>query len=364
MKCTVSKEAVNAGLQRVLPVVPARSTIPVLSNLLFTAEEGRLCLSATDLDLSVRATVKADVKKAGASTLPARRVAGILRELPGPDVEMNSGERDSVEIRSASSFFRLHGISQEDFPPLPSFEGGSSFTVDARLIKTMLQRIGYAASNDETREVLNGALLSFRDQKLTVVATDGRRLALVEQELEFSKESETDLVLPSKTIAELIRALEDEGPARIHVTANQVAFETESLTMISKRIEGTYPNYRQVIPAQSESRIVMDREALFNAVRRVALLTNEQSNSVKLKFGKTELDISASTPDVGEASEQMAIKNTGPELSASFNPEYLLDPLKNLVCDEVYLELTDDVSPGVLKTEEPFLYVLMPMRMS
>lgn len=364
MKLKISKEAITAGLQRVLPVVPVRSTIPVLSNILFTAEDGVLWLTATDLDLSVRASVQAEVKKKGATTLPARRIFSVLREVPGPDVEISTDENDVSEVRSANAVFRLNGISEDDFPPLPSFDGGHAYALEASVFKAMLQRTGYSASADESREILNGALLSFRDEKLTVVATDGRRLALIEQELEFDKESEGEMVIPSKTVVELTRALDDAGTLRIHSSGSQVAFETDSLTMLSKRIEGTYPNYRQVIPAQAEHRISMDREALLSAVRRVALLTSEKSNSVKLAFGKNELEISASTPDVGEASERMAVKNSGPELEVSFNPEYLSDPLKNLVSDTVYLELNDDVSPGVFKTDEPFLYVLMPMRMS
>jgi len=364
MKLKISKDAINAGLQRVLPVVPARSTIPVLSNILFTAEKGNLWLTATDLDLSVRACVEAEVKQDGATTLPARRISSVLREIPGPDVEISTGDREVSEVRSANAVFRLNGISQEDFPPLPSSEGGTAYTLEAQVFKAMLQRTGYAASTDEAREILNGTLLAFRDEKLTVVATDGRRLALIEQELEFAKEDEGEMVIPTKTATEVIRAVGEEGALRIHVTGSQIAFETDTLTMLSKRIEGTYPNYRQVIPAQSETRMAMDREALLSAVRRVSLLTSDQSNSVKLSFGKNELEISASTPDVGEASERMAVKNSGPALEVSFNPEYLVEPLKNLVSDTVYLELSDDVSPGVFKSDEPFLYVLMPMRMS
>jgi DNA polymerase-3 subunit beta len=364
MKLKVNREDIAAGLQKVQSAISGRTTLPVLANILFDAREGALWLTATDLELTVRARVNAEVSKAGATTLPARRVSGIFRDLPGAEVEMDMGDRNSVAIRCGGARFRLNGISEEDFPPLPAFEGAKSYVLDQKLLKGMLQRSGYAASTDETRPVLNGVLLSFRDEKATVVATDGRRLALVEQEVEFPKDAEGDLVLPTKTVNELLRVLGDEGSVKIEATAAQVSFDAGASAVFSKLVDGSYPNYRQVIPAQCDVRVSIERELLLNAVRRVALLTSDQSNSVKLTFSKNRLEISASTPEVGEASETLPVKYTGKEINVSFNPEFLVDPLKNLVSDEVHFELTDDVSPGVLKTDEPFLYVLMPMRMS
>jgi DNA polymerase III subunit beta len=232
------------------------------------------------------------------------------------------------------------------------------------VFKAMLQRTGYAASTDESRQVLNGALLSFKEGRLTIVATDGRRLALIEQEVEFPKEAEADMVLPSKTIAEMIRTIDGEGAMKIHATANQVAFESGKVVVVSKLVDGAYPNYRQVIPPQCEQRITIEREQFMSAVRRVALLTSDQSNSVKLTFAKNRVEVSAATPDVGEAKETIAVKYTGPDISVSFNPAFLLDPLKSLVADQVYFELNDEISPGVVKTDDPFLYVIMPMRMT
>ncbi len=364
MKLKVSKDAINAGLQKVLSVVVARSTIPVLSNILFRAEDGKLWLTATDLDITVRVAVEAEVARDGGTTIPARTVAGVLRESPGPEVEIECGEDAVAEIRSGSAVFKLRGIVEDDFPPMPSFEEGPSYAVEASALRAMLQRTGYAASVDETREVLNGVVLAFRDGKLTAVATDGRRLALVEQEFEFSKEHEGEIILPSKTVAELIRILGDEGTVRIARAGSQVMFRTEGMALTSKLIDGTFPNYRQVIPAAAEMRIAIERELLLNAVRRVALLTSERSNSVKLAFGRNRLEISAASPDIGEASETLPVKHAGGEIAVSFNPDFIVEPLRNLVTDQVYIELSDEMNPGVIKTDDPFLYVIMPMRMS
>jgi DNA polymerase-3 subunit beta len=321
-----------------------------------------LWLSATDLEVSVRTSVPAQVDKPGATTLPARKLASIVRELPAHEIELTVDDKDSASIQCGASYFKILGISEEDFPPLPKFEGGKTFTMEQGVFKDMLQKTAYAASNDETRYILNGVLLSFKGDKLTVVATDGRRLALVEQELEFPKEAETDLVVPTKTVNELGRTLEDEETIKIQATENQVAFEFGDMLIVSKLIEGTYPNFRQVIPNQSDQRITLEREALLTAVKRVALMASEQSSTVKLTFDKNRLEVTTETPEVGEAREKVPVKYTGPELTVAFNPEFIIDPLRSLAGDEVFLELTDELSPGVIKAEVPFLYVLMPMR--
>ncbi len=364
MKLKVEKSAILEGLQRVQSIVNPRTTLPVLSNILFMAEEGKLWLSATDLEVSVRTALEADVIKPGASTLPARRVSSIFRELPSHEIEISIDEKDVASIQCGSAFFKLVGISEDDFPPLPKFEAGRSYSLDQGVFKEMLQKVSYAASADETRYILNGVLLSFKGEKLTVVATDGRRLGLVEQEVEFPKDAEAELVIPSKTVNELLRTLKDEGTLSIRATDNQVAFEFEDMLIVSKLIEGTYPNFRQVIPSQSEERVSIERESLLTAVKRVALMASDQSSTVKLTFGKNRVAITTETPEVGEARETVTIKYDGKEVAVAFNPEYLMDPLRVLQSDEIFLELTDELSPGVIKADVPFLYVLMPMRIS
>ncbi len=364
MKLKIKKDDIIDGLQKVQAVVSSRTTLPILSNVLFKAEKNMLWLSATDLEVSVRTGVEAQVDKPGATTLHSRRVFSICREISGPELELDTNDKDVTTIKTGSSFFKVVGISEDDFPPLPKFEGGKNYSIDQGVFKQMLEKTCYAASNDETRYILNGALLSFKDDKLTVVATDGRRLALVEQDVEFSKDSEAELILPSKTINELIRTLGDDGNLLIKSTDKQAAFEFGNMLVVSKLIEGTYPNFKQVIPAKSDERIAIERESLLYAVRRAALMTTDQSRSVKLTFGKNRLEIITETPDVGEARETVPIKYNGKEISVAFNPEFLMDPLRALESDEIFMEITDELSPGVIKANVPFLYVLMPMRLS
>jgi len=364
MKLKITRTSLLDALQIIQGIVATRTTVPILSTVLFKADKGKLSLTSTNLEVSVRCAVDAETSKNGAAALPARRLMSIVRELPADEVEIEVDEKYAASIRCGSSFFKVMGMSDEEFPPLPNLEGGFAYTLEQGTFKEMLKNVAYAASTDETRYVLNGVLMTFKGDKLILVATDGRRLTLVEHEMEFPKEAEADFVVPSKATNELLHALKDEGELKITSSGNQVAFEFGDNMVISKLIEGTYPNYKQVIPAQSDERVQLERETLLTAVRRVALLTSEKTNSVKLEFTKNQLRISAVTPEVGEAYESLAIKYSGKDISVAFNPEYTMDPLRHLTGDEVYLELTDELSPGVVKCNIPFLYVLMPMRIT
>ncbi len=363
MKLKVNKEAILESLQHVQSVISTRHPMPVLQNVLFHADKDVLWLSATDLEMSVRTGVEAEILHTGSTTLPAKRIFSIFRELPASEIQLETDDREVTTIQCGSSLFKINGISEEDFPPLPHFEGSHTYAVDQGTLKEMLRSTSYAALPDEARQLLHGIFLSFRDGKLSVVATDGRRMALMEHEVEFPKESEADFVVPPKTVSELMRTLGGEGAVRIQTTSNQIAFEFGRMTVISKLIEGTYPNYRQVIPAGSEERIVLERETFLTAIRRVALLASDAANSVCLKFVKNKVEITAQTPEIGEAHEAVTINYAGKPIQIAFNADFLMDPLKNLVADEVVFELTDDHCPGVIKCNVPFLYVIMPMRL-
>ena len=236
-------------------------------------------------------------------------------------------------------------------------------------MRAMLRKTSFAVSTDETRYVLNGIYMSLKDHKITMVATDGRRLALTDEEVDINPDSQSEFIVPTKTINELNRLLQQTGDIEIKFTENQALFNLKgengySVVVITKLVEGNYPNYKQVIPAEAAERVTLAREELLQALRRAEIMTSEKSNSVKLTFSKNNLTITANTPEVGEARESIAINYKGKDLAIAFNPGYLMDPLKALENDEVFLELTDELSPGVVKINGPFLYVIMPMRMS
>ena len=369
MNLSISKEQLLNGLQSVQNVVSTRTTLPILSNVLLRAEGTRLELVATDLDVTVACAVEAKVQKPGATTVPAKRLVGIVRELTNPQIEMEVDDKNVTTIRSGSSFFKVRGLGSEEFPPLPTFKEERRVALPQEKIKGMLKKTSFAISMDESRYVLNGIFLSLKEHKLTMVATDGRRLALTDEEVDISEKSQGEFIVPAKAVNELNRLLQDKGELTITFTDNQASFtlkddKGQSVLLITKLIEGNYPNYRQVIPAETKERVPLSREEFLHALRRAEIMTNEKQNSVKLHFTKNNLAITANTPDIGEARETMAIAYKGKEMAIAFNPAYLIEPLNALPNDEVFLEIIDELSPGVLKINGPFLYVVMPMRLS
>lgn len=364
MKFRIAKEAFLDGLQQVQHVVSSRTTLPILSNVLIEASEEGLRLTTTDLDVGVSGTAEAEVSKSGATTLPVKRLVNIIRELPSAEIEVSVDGKNVASIKSGPSFFKIIGLPDGEFPPLAGFSEAKEYKIPQAIFRNALKKTSYAISTDETRYVLNGIFSSFKEGKLTLVATDGRRLAMVDHELEFPSSHETDFIIPSKAVQELQRLLGTEGDMILKLSDNQVCFEIGSSVIVSKLIEGNYPNYRQVIPGDSKERLTLSREQLLETTRRVSLLSSEKSNSVKLTFGPNQVDVMANSPDIGEANESLDVKYDGQEFSIAFNPEFLMAPLKSLEEDEIHLDLIDEMSPGVLRTEDAFLYVLMPMRVT
>ena len=364
MKLAVTKEALLEGLQRTQNVVSNRPTLPILTNALLEADEEGLWITTTDLEVGIRCRVEARVEKTGSTTLPARKLVSIIRELPSSEIILEVDSKNAASIRCGASFFKIFGLPKEEFPAFPAFEEPKSLKIRQSELKDGLRKTSYAISSDEARYVLNGILFSLKDNKLMLVATDGRRLALFDSDLEFPESHERDFILPTKAVTELQRLLSEDGEVEISSSENLVSFELNGARLVSKLVEGNYPNYRQVIPGEAKERIALEREAFHNCVRRVSILSSDKTSSVRLKFTKNNLDITANTPEVGEAKESMSINYKGRDISIAFNPEFLLDPLRNLPNDEVFLELIDEMSPGVIKIQTPFLYVIMPMRVS
>jgi DNA polymerase-3 subunit beta len=260
-------------------------------------------------------------------------------------------------------------LGADEFPPLPKFKEDKKVGLPQETLKAMMRKTSFAISTDEARYVLNGIFLSLKDHKVTMVATDGRRLALVDEEVDISEQSQGEFIIPAKAVNELNRLLQEKGEVELKYSENQAAFTLKdekgfSVLIVTKLIEGNYPNYRQVIPAETRERVPLPREEFLHALRRAEIMTSEKANSVKLTFGKNNLAITANSPEVGEAKESIAVNYKGKEIAIAFNPKYLIDPLNALPNDEVFVELIDELSPGVLKINGPFLYVVMPMRLT
>ncbi len=364
MKFTISKQSFIDALSQVLHVVTNRTMLPILSNVLIEAKGGRLKLITTDLDVGVVGTVEADISKEGVTTLPVKRLASIIRELPSEMVDFSVDSKNIATIKSGPAKFIIYGLGEDEFPTLPTFDEAKDFKISQLVLLEGLRKTSYAISSDETRYVLNGIYASFKEGKMSLVATDGRRLAMVDNDLEFPASNECDVIIPSKAINELQRLLKPEGDVHVRINDNHISFEINGSRLVSKLIEGNYPNYRQVIPSNTTERVEVDREAFLDTVRRVSILATDKSNSVKLSFGLNTVNVMANTPDVGEATEQVDVRYTGKEFAIAFNPEFLMAPLKNLTSETVYIDMIDEMSPGVVRIEGSFLYVIMPMRVT
>ncbi len=364
MKFTITKQSFIDALSQVQHVVTNRTTLPILSNVLIEAVGNQLRLTTTDLDVGVMGSVEANVEKEGATTLPVKRLASIVRELPAETIEVSVDAKNHASIKCGPSFFKIIGLGDDEFPPLPTFDESKEFKIPQQTLLDALKKTSYAISTDETRYVLNGIFVQFKEGKMSLVATDGRRLAMVEHDLEFPASNECDVIIPSKAVNELQRLLNNEGDVIMHLTDSQVSFEINGSLLVSKLIEGNYPNYRQVIPSNTTERVQISREAFLETVRRVSILATDKSNSVKLAFGQNSVDVMANTQDVGEATERIDVNYDGKEFAIAFNPEFLMAPLKNLNEAEIYLDMIDEMSPGVVRIDGSFLYVIMPMRVS
>jgi DNA polymerase III subunit beta len=369
MNLTLTKEQLINGLQAVQNVVATRTTLPILSNVLLRAGDDRLELTATDLDVTVICSVEAKVNQPGATTVPVKRLFGIVRELGNSDLDMEVDDKNICSVRSGSSFYRINGLAAEEFPALPVFKEERKVTLAQQTVRDMIKKTSFAMSGDESRYVLNGIYISLKDHKLTMVATDGRRLALVDEEMDIPETSQGEFIVPSKAVNELNRLMLDKGEVEIVYTANQASFKLKDekappTMIITKLVDGNYPNYRQVIPAETKERVTLSREEFLHALRRAEIMTSDKSNSVKLSFGKNKLEITANSPEVGEAKETLAINYGGREIAIAFNPKYVIDPLNALTTDDVYFDMIDELSPGLIKINGPFLYVVMPMRLT
>ena len=362
MKTTISKDNLLAGVRRVLSVVSTRTTLPVLNNVLVECAEDKLTLATTDLEVCITTDVPATVSEPGSTTLPAKKFGQIAGALPDGEIQLETDEKQLTAISCDKSFFRIVGLDPKEFPRDAAFSEEWSFTMTSDQLKKSLAKVSYSGSTDETRHVLNGILLSLRGGILTIAATDGRRLALVERPLDGDSYPDGDVILPAKVVGELQRIMEAEGEVTVGMSEARVAFTLPGTLITSKLVEGTYPNYRQVIPASFSRSVTIPREAFAAVLNRVAMVVSESSASVKLRLENAAMTVSAASSEFGEAKEPLEVSYEGEPIEIAFNPVFFSDPLRHLECDQLLLQFNDEYSPVSISGDEGFLYVVMPMR--
>lgn len=374
MKLTIEKPDLHRGLSRLQAVVERRHSMPILANVFLEAQcssKGtQLELVATDLEVGIRDVQEAQVEEAGGITVSARKFFDIVRELPDERVSLVVEPDAFLQIRSGRIYFSLAGAAAEEYPKLPAFSPDRLVSFSASVLSTMIERTMYATSLDETRYNLNGVYFEVlpETQKLRMVATDGHRLALVDRAIGADVEGlVSDVIIPRKGLAELKRLVDEEDADQVEIgfEGNSGLARKNSVTLVMRLIEGKFPNYQQVIPANADQKLTLASEPVIRAIRRVALLSVERSHAVKLELSKGLLRLSSSNPDLGQAEEELDVDYSGDDLTIGFNARYLQDSLVAFAAKEVELSLHDATSPVIVRpTDDPdSLAVVMPMRL-
>lgn len=362
MKFKIVRSKFLEALKSVQNIVVGKGSLPILQNVRIEARGKELTLMTTDLDISIKSVCECEVVENGMTTLPVKLLFNTISKVIEGVVEIGIDANERATITAGSAKFKLSGMPETDFPRLPKGEESSKYTILQQTLKEMLRKTSYAASQDDTRRTLKGVLMSFKDAKLTMVATDGRRLALVENEVEFPKSCEKDIVLPFKAVQELLRSLGSQEKVEVVAEKGQISFNLGSVTIYSKLMEDAYPNYQQVIPKSCAQTISIDRQLLLDALERASVMTIDEAHSTKLIFEADRLTVTSAASEIGEAKDEVAIKYGGEKIEIMFNPAYVMDPLKAIDDDEVTINLNNGHSPAVIRCSIPFLYVLMPLR--
>jgi DNA polymerase-3 subunit beta len=363
MRVKVNKETLVKGLEITQNIISAKATLPILSNFLIETQKDKLRLTATDLNIGISCVIPVNILEQGAITIPAKRFSGIIRELSEDEIEINTKKNNIVIVETKNCQFKIIGLPSEEFPKLPEFKDREVIKLEQGLLKAMLNQTSFAVSMDEVKYILNGILFRLSKDQITLVATDGKRLAISKNKLAQPVTKDLSFIVPIKTLMELERNLQDEGELSLIIGANQVLFDLKDIIVISRLIEGEFPDYQQVVPPVSEQKIKVDRERLLLAVRRAALLATPDYQAVKLEMFKDKLVISKSTPDVGESREEVAVEYRGKEMMIGFNPSFLVDVLKILPGETVELEVSGSEKPGVIRAQG-FVYIVLPMRLA
>jgi DNA polymerase-3 subunit beta len=364
LKISAPRDELVRQLSIVSRAASTRTTVQVLAGILVRAESGSLQLSATDMEISLRTSLDADVGAEGAVVVPGRLLVDIARSLPGEDVELEYRAGEGVaEIVSGTAVYRVHTYNAEDFPRLPDTAGTEMVTIDADALLETSAKVGRAASRDESRPVLTGILVRFEGDKLIMAATDSYRLAVKETALSVPG-PELDAIVPARALTELGRIAPGAAELELGVQENQVLFSSDGVLLTTRRIEGQFPNYRQLLPESFEYEVVMPREELLDVVRRVSVMA-QRNSPLRLRFSEGELTVSAQTQDVGEAREALPAAFSGEALEIGFNPEFLRDGIESAEGDELRLKLISPLRPAVLQgASDDFSYLIMPIRLA
>jgi DNA polymerase-3 subunit beta len=367
MKFTITRERLYEGLVSVAASVPTKTTLPVLSNILLEATEDGVRLSGTDLDIAVSTVLPAEVDAPGAVTVPAKKLVEIVRELPSAAIRVIGSGEQRVSLECGRSRFKLLGIPQEEFPNFPPVSFDESWTVTASDLRKLINHVSFAASTEESRPILNGVLWELRGDVMRMVATNGHRLSRMDVPASGSSAS-ADLIVPPKALDQVRRLFGPSDEIEIAKSDNHLGFRTGTTLVFTRLIEGPYPNYEQVIPKDNDRACTVEKDGLATALRRVGVVASDQTHRVRLQFSSGALKLSVSTPDLGEAQDELSVTYDGDPLEIGFNANYLLEILKFMPTDEVQLtfkapERAATIEPVGWDDPASYLCLVMPLRL-
>jgi DNA polymerase-3 subunit beta len=364
MKLTCGREEFVSRLGIVSRAVSTRSSVQILAGVLLQASGGELRLAATDMELSLRTSLEAQVEGDGSVVVPGRLLVDLARLLPDADVQLEHRADEAVlAVTCGAASYRLHTYSAEDFPRLPEIDDSQIFTVDAEALLETVAQVSRSASRDESRPVLTGILARFEPGKLVMAATDSYRLAVKETDLAGSTQ-ELEAIIPARALTELARIAGAGPQLELGVQENQVAFRTDEAVLTTRRIDGQFPNVKQLLPEQFEHVVTLPRSEVLDVVRRVSVMA-QRNSPLRLRFSEGELEVSAQTQDVGEARESLPAPFTGDTLEIGFNPEFLRDGIESVQSDEIRLKLISPLRPGLIQGEgDDYSYLIMPIRLA
>jgi DNA polymerase-3 subunit beta len=363
MKLTCARDELNQRLAVVSRAISARTSVQVLLGVLLRAETGKLHLAATDMELSLRVSLDADVEEEGAVVVPGRLLVELARLLPEGEVTIeHRAEEGILRVDSGSSSNRLHTYSVEDFPRLPDAVLTTPFAVDRRALLETVARVSRSASRDESRPVLTGILVRFEAGKLVMAATDSYRLSVKETPLEVDS-PEFEAIIPARALAELGRIAQTGDTIELGVQENQIIFSTDGVVLTTRRIDGQFPNYKQLLPESFEHELTLPRAELLDVVRRTSVMA-QRNSPLRLRFAEGELTVSAQTQDIGESRESLPVAFEGEPLEIGFNAEFLREGIESVSTDEIVLKLISPLRPGLIQGEDDFWYLIMPIRLA
>ncbi|MFA5068729.1 MAG: DNA polymerase III subunit beta [Candidatus Omnitrophota bacterium] len=364
MRITIQKQLLLESLQAVMGAVAAKNTLPILSNILFEADNNTISITATDLDIGITHTQEANITEQGSTTIPAKRFQDIIKEFPNEEIQITTKKNNTVSITAKHAAYKILTTPKEEFPNIPTKQNAQTITIEQKILKQMLVYTVFAMSKEETRYVLNGVCVEIEPNSIQIIATDGRRLAIIKKPHKSEIKENKTIIIPSKTVQEVFKTLKDEGVVDMKLTPNQAVFRVGNTNIVSRLIEGEYPNYKQAIPKKSDNTLVADKSLLIPSIKRASLLTTAESQAIKLHLTKNRLVISKTTPEVGEATEDIEVLYSGIEMQIGFNPAYLLDVLKNIEEERVEIEFTGPEKPAVLRIRDEYVYIVLPMQIA